>query len=98
MALSAAFANTSGAALDPETVIFKTHSPCGKDTTYTYGTDENVTRQSTGNYQATFVADTSGRWHTRWEGTDVFGNVIVIEDFFAVQKSRFTNDCFTDYA
>jgi len=99
MELTASFTNAAGQASDPATIVFKTYSPNGQKASYTYGTDANVTKQSTGNYAATFVADVSGRWRTRWEGTDAIGNVIVIEDFFNVQKSRFAgnDDCFLDY-
>lgn len=92
MSLTAAFTNSNGQASDPSTVVFKTYSPCGKISIYTYGTDANVSKSSTGNYAASFVADHAGRWRTRWEGTDAIGNVIVIEDSFNVQMSRF-EDC-----
>jgi hypothetical protein len=93
MSLTAAFTDANGAPADPATVVFKTYSPWGIISTYTYGTDDNVSKVSTGNYAASFIADHSGRWRTRWEGTDAIGNVIVIEDNFNVQRSRFEDDC-----
>jgi hypothetical protein len=97
--LSASFSDASGNPSDPSTVVLKLRSPYGKDYTYTYGTDTNVSKQSTGNYQAIVTPDGPGRWFTRWEGTDALGNVLPIEDFIAVQKSRFVNnsDCDWDY-
>lgn len=97
MALTAAFTNASGVAADPASVVFKTYSPRGDIKTYTYGTDGNVSKASTGNYAASFVADEGGRWRTRWEGTDAIGNVIVIEDTFNVQRSRFVDEPCRDY-
>ena len=99
MSVTASFTNDAGAPADPVSVVFKTHSPDGDIATYTYGTDGNVSKSSTGNYAATFVADRAGRWRTRWEGTDALGNTIVIEDNFNVQASRFADHdcCCRDY-
>lgn len=99
MAVTAAFTNANGIPSDPATVIFKTYAPCGRVAQYTYGTDGNVSKSSTGNYAATFVADRAGRWRTRWEGTDALGNTIVIEGSFNVQASRFVDHdcCCRDY-
>lgn len=98
MALTAAFAGSDGDPSDPTVVVFKTVSPYGTIKSYTYGTDGNVSKSSTGNYAAYFVADCSGLWRARWEGTDAIGNVIVIEDHFNVQRSPFADrDCYRDY-
>lgn len=97
MSLTAAFTDATGAAADPATVVFKTYSPCGERSTYAYGTDENISKIATGNYAASVVADRSGRWRTRWEGTDATGSVIVIEDNFNVQASRFVHSDPYDY-
>lgn len=92
MSVTASFTNDAGAPADPVSVVFKTHSPDGDIATYTYGTDDNVSKSSTGNYAATFTPDRGGRWRTRWEGTDGIGNVIVIEDDFIVQVSTFVDE------
>jgi hypothetical protein len=97
LSLTAAFTDATGAPADPATVVFKTYSPCGKLTAYTYGSDDNVSKASTGNYAAAIVADLSGRWRTRWEGTDATGSVIVVEDDFNVQASRFVHPDYCDY-
>lgn len=96
ISVTAAFVDTNGLPADPVTVAFKTVSPCGECGTYIYGTDANVTKVSTGNYAAALTPKESGRWFTRWEGTDVTGNVAAIEDFFSIQRSKF-NRCCPDY-
>lgn len=89
MSLSVSFTDSDVTPSDPITVVLKLRSPNGQLSTYTYGTDANVTKQSAGNYSATVTPNCAGRWFTRWEGTDAGGNVIVIEDNFNVQRSRF---------
>lgn len=87
--LTAAFTDADGTPSDPVTVVLKTTAPWGPIKTYTYGTDANVTKTSTGNYSASIAPDAAGHWAYRWEGTDGAGNTIIIEDRFNVQKSRF---------
>ena len=87
--LTAQFTDSAGVLSNPATVLFKTLDPDGTILTYTYGTDANVTRPSTGNYQATMVPDQGGRWRIRWETT---GGVLVTEDDFIVKDSQFTNN------
>ncbi|CCB64464.1 hypothetical protein [Hyphomicrobium sp. MC1] len=97
--LTAQFTGSDGNLADPTTVVLKLKAPHGKLLTYTYGTDANVSKASTGNYEAIVTPDCAGRWFTRWEGTDALGNVLPIEDFIAVQRSRFLHgpDCYWDY-
>ena len=97
MVLTAAFSDTYGQPSDPAQVVIKTFSPCGDITSYTYQTDDNVTKTSTGNYAAIVTPNHAGRWRIRWEGTDASGNVIVIEDTFNVQRSRFVDGPCWDY-
>lgn len=86
MTLTAQFTDDSGVLSNPTTVVFKTYGPDKRIKTYTYGVDSNMTRPSTGNYQATFVPDQGGRWRIRWETT---GGVLVTEDDFIVKDSAF---------
>jgi hypothetical protein len=99
--LTATFADSDGAALDPDVVTFRYRSPSGAtDTTYTYGDDDELTRVSTGNYMATFsVGEEAGRWHYRWSATDDETVDIIVgqEGDFLVQTSVFYDDA-TDYA
>jgi hypothetical protein len=94
--LTAAFTDSDGVGIDPDTVTFKTFSPSGAEATYVYGTDDEVQRESAGNYTADIVPDEAGRWHIRWKTTGT-GKVIAIEDDFIVRKSAFFDDPFTDY-
>ena len=48
--LRATFLNDSDAVTNPTTVSFLLRSPCGTETTYVYGTDDEITRPSTGVY------------------------------------------------
>jgi hypothetical protein len=94
--LTASFVNSSGVAVDPDTVTFKTHSPSGDDATYVYGTDSEVQKASTGNYTADIVPTEAGRWRFRWKTTGT-GTVIALEGDFIVKKSAFFDDPQTDY-
>lgn len=52
------------ARLDPTTVAVVVEAPDGTNTTYTYGTDANVVRISTGLHAAEVEIDAAGLW--RW--------------------------------
>ncbi len=78
--------DSSGNDTDPETVLIKIMSPCGVETTYTYGDDDEVTKQSVGDYAADITPDSPGRWRFRWETTN---GVIALESDFLVQDSAF---------
>lgn len=101
MVLTATFADTDGNAIDPDTVTFRFMSPTkATDTTYTYGTDQNITRVSAGNYRATFtVGEEVGRWYYRWSSTDdeTIDITVPSEGSFVVQYSPFYDDA-TDYS
>lgn len=60
---------SSGAALDPDVVKLSVKTPAGVVTTYTYGTDAEVVRDSVGNYHADLEATESGTWYYRWFAT-----------------------------
>jgi hypothetical protein len=80
--------NNSDVDVDPETVTFKTRSPCGTEASYVYGTDDEVTKSSVGDYDAVFTPDEAGRWFYRWEATGT-GTTIATEGNFLVQHSEF---------
>jgi hypothetical protein len=63
------FLNDSDTPTDPTVVKFLTQSPDGTVTTYTYGTDSEVTKADTGDFVCIVVLDESGLWRIRWEGT-----------------------------
>lgn len=75
------FKNRSGAFVDPTTITFKIKSPTGTITTYTYITDEELVKESTGRYYIIVEPDESGTWHYRFSGTGTIK---------AAGESRFT--------
>lgn len=90
-----AYLDDNGAPADPATVVFKTLSPSGLRRTYTYQTDTELARSSTGNYEVTLVPDEAGRWYVRWEATVPTS---AVEDDFIVQDSKFNQAIFSgDY-
>ena len=74
---SAAFTNAAGTATDPTAVTFKIRSPAGTTTTYVYGTDAELVRDSAGNFHVDFAMTAAGDWAHRWEGT---GAVVTAEE------------------
>lgn len=95
-----AFTDENGDAVDPTTVAFRLADPCNGQATYTYGTDAEISRPSTGNYQVDIpstVLNRAGRWRFRWETTGT-GTTTALEGDFLVQVSAFfDNDCCQDY-
>jgi hypothetical protein len=59
----------TGTLINPDTVNVSIKTPAGHLTTYTYGTDAEVVRDSTGLYHLDVDADTSGTWYYRWFST-----------------------------
>lgn len=94
--LEANFRNDEGTDVDPTTVAIRVLSPSKVETTYTYGTDAEVTKSSVGDYAADITPDESGRWHFRWQTTGS-GTTLAFEGDFIVQASPFYDDL-TDYA
>lgn len=68
--VSVVFTDVNGASVDPTTVRVKWRAPGGAATTWTYGTDAEVVRDSAGNYHADLDTSTApGIWRYRWEST-----------------------------
>lgn len=65
--LSIAFTD-NGAPLDPDTVRFKVKPPSGEVVVYEYETDEELVRDSAGNYHVDVTLDERGLWLHEWEG------------------------------
>lgn len=83
--LAIQFKTDDGTPNDTTGVLFKTINPDGVKTTYTYGTDSEVTKLSTGAYKATIKPTIAGRWFVRWEADQEHAT----EDNFIVQDSEF---------
>lgn len=66
---SAAFTDTLGADLDPTTVSFSFKIDNGSVTTYVYGTDAQVVKDSTGHYHVDLSGATKGTLYYRWFST-----------------------------
>ena len=66
---SASFADSAGTATNPSAVIFQVRNPAGTTTSYTYGTDAEVVRPSTGSYYVDVNANLVGTWHYRFYST-----------------------------
>lgn len=67
--VSVVFTNSVGTAVDPTAVKCQVRTPAGVVTTYTYGTDPEVVKDSTGNYHLDVNASTEGLWRYRWYST-----------------------------
>jgi hypothetical protein len=85
--LSAEFKTSAGVATDPGGVTLKFRYPGGPVTTYVYGTDNELVRDSSGNYHADIFMAAVGRWHYRFEGTGT--SRAAAEHEFVVSPSRF---------
>mgnify|MGYP003563883054 CR=1 FL=1 len=66
------FADDDGVHFDPDAVTCIVTDPQGTATTYTYGTDSNLTRLSLGVYRCEFDVDAAGGW--RWSLRGELGN------------------------
>jgi hypothetical protein len=83
-----AFTDEDGTAVDPDVVIFRYKTASVAETSYTYGTDAEVVRDSAGNYHVDLTPDTAGIWYYRWEG-DAGAASVADETFFTVRESQF---------
>ena len=84
--MSAAF-TVSSVATDPTTITFKMREPDGTVTTYVYGTDAELVKDSTGNYHVDWGTSMSGDFFYRFTGTGAC--VAASEGYFTVKESRF---------
>jgi hypothetical protein len=58
-----------GTLVDPDAVILEFAPPDTEKTTWQYGSDDEVVKDSTGRYHAEIDADTPGIWYYRWHST-----------------------------
>ncbi len=66
--LSAAFTQTA-VAVDPSTVALTVLTPAAASTTYTYGVDGALVKDSTGIYHLDLAIAAAGRYRWRWVST-----------------------------
>jgi hypothetical protein len=81
------FRNTANAVADPTAITFKFKTPAGAITTYTYGVDQQLVKDSTGVYHVDLTANAVGTWNYRFAGTGTV--VAATEGDFAVPASQF---------
>lgn len=81
------FTDASGTAQDPAAVLFKYQDPSGNATTYTYGTDAELVKSSTGVYYVDVDADEAGVFLYRFYSTGT--GQAADEGFFRVEESKF---------
>lgn len=91
------FTDESGAGVDPSTVTFKAYSPCGREYSFVYGTDDEVQKTTTGNYYAEITPEEAGDWLYRWQTTGT-GTTYAEEGRFNVNHSPFYDRSPMDYA
>jgi hypothetical protein len=85
--LTVQFADQSGAPVDPGQVLVRIKSPSGSVTVYTYATDIEVIKESTGRYHTDLDVDAEGTWFYRWEGRN--SNKGASEGSFIIRGSEF---------
>ncbi len=85
--VSAAFQSLANVLTDPTTVTVKVKDPANAITSYVYGTDEELVKDSTGMYHLDVTPDQSGTWYYRFAST---GTVTAAEEkSFLVRESNF---------
>ena len=90
---NARFQTTEGVLFDPDTLTAKLYSPSALVTTFTYPTDAELSKTSTGLYYLDYAPDKAGRWHIRWTAVES-GDTIILEDDFIVQTSPFVDSSY----
>lgn len=85
---TATFRDVDDVLTNPSTVVFKTRTPSGVETTYT-SPNANITNPSVGVWKFTFPAAVTeaGNWVVRARGTA--GLLAAEESTFIVRRSRF---------
>lgn len=59
----------NGTSVDPAGVQLLVRDPANAVTTYTYGVDVGLVKDSVGNYRLDINLNLAGSWHYRWIGT-----------------------------
>lgn len=85
--VTATFTNSAGTPVDPAALTFKFKNPLGTVTPYTYPTNPELVRGSTGVYYVDINANVHGTWRTRFEATGVGQSAV--ENFFMIKDSDF---------
>jgi len=84
---SGVFTDSDDADQDPTVVVCKYRTPAAMTTTLTYGTDDEVVKDSTGHYHVDISLTASGDWYYRWESTGT--GQAAEEERIIVESSKF---------
>ena len=80
----------TGAVTDPAVIHFSFKNPVGATTTYVYGTDTELVKDSTGVYHVDVDANMVGSWYERWYGELSVGVLKAArETHFVIDASEF---------
>lgn len=66
---SVTFKDLAGVPADPSTVTFSLRGPDGVTTSFTYGVDPEIIRDSAGVFHTDALPSSEGEWKWRWQGT-----------------------------
>lgn len=91
LTLSVQFVDEDYEDIDPTTITFRLCSPTGVTSSYVFNTDEELFKDSVGDYSITITPNRSGRWHYRWEATGT-NRTVAQEGSFIVQASPWYDD------
>lgn len=86
--LTGTFTDADGVATDPTAITIRIKTPARVETTYTYGVDAGVERDSTGVYHIDVDITQVGTWFYRWAGTGAVK--AAQENVLTVRESAFT--------
>lgn len=70
---SGAFTDASSVAVDPTVITFKFKNPSETITTYVFGVNAELVKDSVGNYHADVDVNDRGAWLYRFEGSGAVG-------------------------
>ncbi len=78
-------------AADPTTVTCTVIAPDGTETTYTYGTDAQLLKDSTGHYHLDQYCTLPDTWYYQFKGDGDAGTLRAADETnFTVKRSRFS--------
>ena len=86
--VSAVFRDVDGDLTDPNTVTARKKVPAGTETSYVYGVDAALVRNSIGSYYLLIPTTTAGTYYYRFVGDDDMDTAN--EGSFTVNMSAFT--------
>lgn len=86
--ISSVWTNAAGSAVDPGTVLATYRNPAGTATTYTYGVDAELEKDSTGHYHVDINANAAGVWWYKFYSTGS-GQAASVPASFVVFTSDF---------